>query len=191
MDLYHLTLYVHLLALIVAAGATAVMKLAMSRRARARTVGELLDWHNVMLGTSKLFPMVLAVFVLTGSSMLSMTTLHVWSTGFVVAGLVGVAFLLVSGIFLGTKGKAMKGMLEEMVRQHGADHPAPKMVPPPVLSALPMINTFVALAVAFDMVTKPTSIPMSLAIVAIGAVLGLVVALKPRARVAAETASAA
>jgi hypothetical protein len=171
MDLYHIVLFLHILTLVVAAGVTAVTKLATGRRARARTVGEVLEWHTVLMSASKLFPVCLAAFVITGSYMLSIAHLHPWSTGFVVAGLVGVVLLLVSGVFLGTKGKALKQMLEEMAKK-GADQPAPRLVPPPVVAALPLINTGVALSVAFDMVTKPASIPVALGVVAIGIVLG-------------------
>jgi hypothetical protein len=190
MDLYHLTLFVHILAVLVAAGATAVMKLAIGRRSRARTVGELLEWHTVLINTSKLFPMVLATFVITGSYMLSMTQTHIRSTGFVVAGLVGVALLLMSGIFLSVKGKALKQMLDGMVASNGPNHPAPKLVAPPIISALPLINTGIALSVVLDMVTKPASIATALLVVAGGIVLSAAIALRPRARVSAEQAAA-
>jgi hypothetical protein len=190
MDSYHIILFVHILTLLVAAGATAVMKLAIGRRARARTVGEVLDWHNVLMATSKLFPICLAAFVITGSYMLSVNRLNVWSTGFVVAGLVGVALLLVSGIFLATKGKALKQMLEGLGAKNGADHPAPSLSPPPLVAALPLINTGIALGVAFDMVMKPVSIPIALSVVAISVVLGAVAGMR-RPAPAAERVPAA
>src|SRR6185312_5538506 len=56
MDALHVTLYVHIMALVVAACAATVVKLAIGRLKRARTVAEALDWHNVMTSTSKLFP---------------------------------------------------------------------------------------------------------------------------------------
>src|SRR5262249_59903617 len=120
MDIYRIIVFVHLFTLLVAAGATAIMKLAIARRTRARTVGEVLDWHNVLMATSKVFPMCLAAFVITGGYMLSVNRINALSTGFVVAGFVGVAFLLVSGIFLGTKGKALSQMLEGLAKK-GAD----------------------------------------------------------------------
>jgi hypothetical protein len=175
MDLYHITLFVHILTLIVAASATAIVKLAIGRRARARTVGEALDWNSVLNGTAKLFPMCLAAFVITGGYMLSVNKVPIWSTGFIVAGLVGVALLLVSGVFLATKGRAVTQMLEEMATR-GADQPAPRLVPPPVVAVLPTVNTGIALSVAFDMVAKPTSIPIALSVVAIGIVLGVATA---------------
>ena len=70
MDRYHIALFVHIIAVMVAAGATAVSKLAVGRRARAKTVGEALDWHNVLAAASGVFPLCLAAFVLTGFYML-------------------------------------------------------------------------------------------------------------------------
>jgi hypothetical protein len=180
MDIYRIIVFVHLFTLLVAAGATAIMKLAITRRTRARTVGDVLDWHNVLMATSKVFPMCLAAFVITGGYMVSVNRINAFSTGFVVAGLVGVAFLLVSGIFLGTKGKALGQMLEGLAKK-GADQPAPKLAAPPFIAALPIINTFVALSVAFDMVTKPTSVPIALSVVAVGIALGAVVGMRPAA----------
>jgi hypothetical protein len=187
MDLYHIVLYLHIVTLLVAAGATAVVKLAVGRRGRARTVGEALDWHNVLMAGSKLFPICLVAFVLTGSYMLSVTHLA-WSTGFVVAGLTGVLLLLVSGVFLGTKGKALKQVLDGMATK-GLDQPAPKLVPPPFMAAMPFINSGLALGVAFDMVTKPVSIPIALSFIVAGIVLGAVVGLR-RPSPAAESAPA-
>jgi hypothetical protein len=177
MDRYHVTLFIHILALIVATSASAVVELAIVRRDRARTLGEVLDWHNVLMSTARVFPICLATFVITGSYMLSITKVHVMSTGFVVAGLVGAGLLLVSGVFLGTKGKALKQILDEMAKQ-GADQPAPKLVSPPLVAALPVINTGIALTVAFDMVTKPASIPVALGVLAIGIVLSVAASMR-------------
>src|SRR6185436_14627463 len=108
MDLYPLAKYVHLVALFVAAGVTAVTKLAAGRRMRARTVGEALDWHNTLMSAAKLFPICL-VLALTGGYMLSV--LHVsMSSGFIVAGVLAIVWLFASGAFLGVKGGALKGV---------------------------------------------------------------------------------
>ena len=177
MDSYHIALFIHISTLVVAAGATAVTKLAVSRRMRARTVHEVLDWHNVMMSAAKLFPMCLAAFFITGAYMLSVTHQNVWSTGFVVAGLVGVALLLASGVILGTKGRALKQMLEGMAKTAG-DHPAPRLVPPPLIAMLPAVNTGIAMGVVFDMVTKPASVPLALGIIVIGIVLGAMMGMR-------------
>ena len=175
MDLYHFALFVHLIAVIVAAGVTAVTKLAADRRIRARTVGEALDWHTVLLSAARLFPICLAVFLITGGYMMSVVHVSAWRSGFILAGLIGVVLLLASGTYLGIKGKALKLALEKMVST-GADQPAPKLVPPRLVMTLPTVNTGIAMAVVFDMVMKPTSVPISLGVVAIGIVLGVLAA---------------
>lgn len=177
MDLYHLALFLHLLALIVAAGVTAVTKLAVGRRIRARTVGEALDWHGVLMKSARLFPICLLVFVITGGYMMSLVQALAWTTGFVVAGMAGVVLLFASGTYLGIKGKALGRVLAEMAAR-GADQPAPKLAPPPLVPLLPTVNTGIALAVAFDMVMKPASVPIALGIVVVGIVLGVLAAPK-------------
>jgi hypothetical protein len=184
MDLYPIAKYVHLVALFVAAGVTAVTKLAAGRRMRARTVGEALDWHSVMMSAAKLFPICLLVLAITGGYMMSV--LHVnMSYGFIVAGVLAIVWLFASGTFLGIKGGGLKRALEGMAAK-GADQPVPKMAPPAAVVLLPTLNTGVALAVALDMVAKPTSIPIALGIVAVGAVLGAFVAPKRPAAMAAQ-----
>ena len=190
MAAYHIALYIHILAVIVAAGVTAVTKLAVGRRIRARTVGEALDWHNVLMSSARLFPACLAVFVLTGGYMMSVIRVSVWATGFILAGLVGVVLLLASGIYLGTRGKALKLVLEG-IAANGADQPVPRMAPPPLVMVLPMVNTGIALAVAFDMVMKFTSVPISLGVVTIGIVLGALAAPRPPKAAMARSAAAA
>lgn len=189
MQIYLLAKFLHLLALLVAAGATAVSKLAAGRRARARTVGEALDWHSVLMSASKLFPVCLVVFAVTGGYMLSAAHVSM-SAGFIVAGMLGIVLLFASGTFLGIKGGALKGVLEQIASK-GADQPAPKLEPPAAVVLLPTINSGIALAVAFVMVTKPTSIPIALGIVAIGIVLGVLTAPKRPGSVAAQSAAVA
>jgi len=167
MDRYHVALFLHIVTLIVAASTTAVTKLAVARRLRARTIGEVIEWHNVLMSASKIFPICLAAFVITGSYMLSVANVHAWTSGFVVAGFVGVAWLLASGIYLAMKGKALKGVLENMAKA-GADRLAPKLVPRPLVAVLPVINSGVAIAVVFDMATKPSSVPVALLVIGAG-----------------------
>jgi len=177
MDAYHIALFVHIITLIVAASVTAVTKLAETRRSRARTVNEALDWHNVLLSSANLFPVCLALFVITGGYMMSITHLIIWSTGFIVAGLVGVLLLLMSGVFLATKGRALKQRLEGMAKA-GGDQPMPALVPPALVAMLPTVNTGIALSVVFDMVMKPASVSAALGIIAIGIVLGAMIGAK-------------
>jgi hypothetical protein len=183
-DLYPIAKYVHLVALFVAAGVTAVTKLAANRRTRARTVGEVLEWHNTLMAAAKLFPVCLLFLALSGGYMLSVLRVSM-SSGFIVAGVLAIVWLFASGAFLGIKGGVLKGVLEEIASK-GADKPAPRLVPPAAVVMLPTINTGVALAVALDMVSKPTSIPIALGIVAAGAVFGFLAAPKRLASAAAQ-----
>ncbi len=189
MDRYHVTLFLHLLALVVASGTTAVTKLAASRRGRARSVGELREWHNVLVSAAKLFPVCLVVFAATGAYMLSLSQTAALSTGFVVAGMVGVALLLVNSVYLGTKGKTFGQMLDALAAR-GENNPPPVFVPPALVATLPVVNTGIALSVAFDMVTKPASIPLALGIVGLGIGLGAIAARPPRRAAAARTSRA-
>jgi hypothetical protein len=172
MDAYHIALFLHIVTLVVAAGATAVTKLAVGRRIRARTVGEALEWHNLLMPASRLFPICLVVFVITGGYMMSVIHVNFWSSGFLVAGLVGVALLFASGTFLGIKGNALKQILEQAAKQ-GSERPVPRLVPPPLVVMLPVVNAGIALSVVFAMVTKPASVPVALGVIGIGAVLSV------------------
>ena len=169
MDAYHIALFLHIVTLIVAASATAVTKLAVGRRIRARTAREALEWHELLISTSKLFPICLAAFLLTGAYMVSVAGARAWSSGFVVAGLIGVTLLLGSGTYLGLKAKGLKIVLQT-IASRAPDMPAPRLAPPPLVAMLPLVNTGVALAVVFDMVTKPTSILVALGVLAAGIV---------------------
>jgi uncharacterized membrane protein YuzA (DUF378 family) len=109
--------------------------------------------------------------------MLGVTHASVWSSAYVVAGLTGVVLLLASGAFLGAKARVFRDALAGMARQ-GLDRPAPKLVPPRLVMVLPAVNTGIALAVVFDMVTKPASVSVALAILAAGIALGAASALR-------------
>jgi len=177
MDIYHIALFLHIVTLIVAASVTAVTKLAATRRARARTVADALDWHNVLVSSSRAFPVCLVAFVATGAYMVSVAAPGAWASGFVVAGLVGVLLLLASGTYLGVKGKALTRLLESIAAE-GADRPAPPLVPTPLVAVLPVVNTGIALSVVFDMVVKPASVTAALGIIAAGVVLSAAIGRK-------------
>src|SRR5689334_9710453 len=179
MDAYHIALFLHIVTLIVAASATSITKLAVGRRIRARTAREALEWHELLISTSKLFPICLAAFLLTGAYMVRVAGAGAWASGFVVAGLVGVTLLLGSGTYLGVKAKALRAVLENIASK-APDAPAPRLAPPPLVAMLPVINTGVALAVVFDMVTKPASVVAALGVIAVGIVACGIVARRQR-----------
>lgn len=176
MNWYRLTLFTHLLTLIVATAATAVTKLASGRRDRARTVGEMLEWHRILTSAAAVFPICLVVFTASGAYMLGVARVSA-SAPFAVAGLIGVVLLFASGTTLGIKGKGLRQMLEAAAAKD-ADQPAPRLAPPFLVTALPTINTGIAIAVVFAMVIKPATIASALAILGAGIVLGLIPALR-------------
>ena len=191
MDAYHIALFLHIVTLIVAASATAVTKLAVGRRIRARTVREALEWHDLLISTSKLFPICLASFLATGAYMVSIAGARAWSAGFVVAGLVGVTLLLGSGTYLGIKAQGLRQLLAGMASKT-PDAPAPRLAPPPLVAMLPLVNTGLALSVVFDMATKPASISVALVVIAIGTGASALIAWRQRpAAVAARSVARA
>jgi len=189
MDAYHIALFLHVVTLIVAASATAVTKLAVGRRIRARTVREALEWHELLVSTSKLFPICLAAFLATGAYMVSVASGRAWAAGFVVAGLVGITLLFASGTYLGIKAKGLSQVLANVARKT-PDAAPPKLVPPTLVAMLPMVNTGIALAVVFDMVTKPVSVVAALTVIGVGIGLSAFVAWRQRPRAAYGSAQA-
>jgi hypothetical protein len=178
MDSYRIALFLHVITLVVAASSSAVTKLAVGRRIRARTIAEALEWHSLLVSASRVFPICLASFVITGAYMVSRAGSHAWASGFVVSGLVGVAFLLGSGTYLGIKGKGLQQVLEKLAKD-GADRPVPKLIPPRLVAMLPVLNTGVAFGVVFDMVTKPASIALGLAVLVVAAAISVASATRP------------
>lgn len=173
MDSYHIALFVHLIALIVAAGVTALTKLAATRRQCARTIGEVLEWHDILMSAARFFPVCLVLFIASGAYMLGVSRAPAWTSAWVVAGMVGVVLLFASGAFLGARGRAFRAMLAGLA-SHGAERPAPRMAPPVLVAALPSVNTGIAIAVVFDMVIKPSSLAVALGVIALGIGLGAV-----------------
>jgi len=190
MDAYHIALFLHILTLIVAASATAVTKLADGRRTRARTVGDALEWHRLLVSSARLFPICLVLFLATGVYMVRVSGSGAWSSGFVVSGFVGVALLLGSGTFLGIQARGLERMLEQ-IASRSADAPAPSLHPRALVRMLPAINTGIAIAVVFDMVTKPASTGLALAVIALGIVASAAMVVRGRSGIAADSDSVA
>jgi hypothetical protein len=74
--------------------------------------------------------------------------------------------------------------------KNGGDQPPPKFTPPLIVAAIPKVNPAIATAVAFNMVLKPTSIPVALTVLVVGVVIGLLLAIREHAPVAEEARAA-
>lgn len=151
---YQVALFVHFLALIAAVVAATLVHFADGRRTRARTVREMLEWHNLLQASAKVFPVSLVLLVGSGTYMIVAGALRAWSSGFVVAGLTGSVILLVTGATLAAKGRAITTRLQQLVDQ-GRGGDAPDLPPDRALSLLQRVPDGIVLGVIFDMVAKP------------------------------------
>src|SRR4051812_10188000 len=101
MDAYHIALSVHLIALMCASGASALVHFAETRFQRADNPGEALQWLKFTGNVAKVFPIAVITLFLTGAYMTAMFGVWTWGAGFVQAGITAVVLLMASGATLG------------------------------------------------------------------------------------------
>lgn len=167
MTAYQAALLVHLLALLAATSASALVHFAARRKAQAAGLREALEWGKVVATTARIFPIAVVTLVASGAYMTAAR--WGWRTGWVEAGFAGSLLLLVSGAILGTRGAAEGRAAAERLREAGHDLPndaRPELLP--VL--LGEANTGLALAIVVVMTLKPALLP-SFLLLAAGAAL--------------------
>jgi hypothetical protein len=172
---YQIALFFHLLALFAAFGASTVIHVSMLKIRGASSGHEALGWLSVAHALSRVFPVALAALVGTGAWMLH--DAWSWSSGFVLAGLTGVALLFVSGA--GVEGGRARKVAAALAAR-------PSSLPgvyvrDAVWWCASWANTGVALAVAFAMVVKPST-GGAFAALAVGAAAGGIVGFVVRGR---------
>jgi hypothetical protein len=143
MTIYQIALLIHLLALLAATAASAIIHFAAGRRAAATTLGESVGWGRLMGKTARVFPIAVVTLIATGGYMVSGHWR--WDLGWVQAGLTGAVLLLGSGAVVGRREaiRARAGLTR--LRQAGPD--APNDGPPGRVEALlGHANTGLALA---------------------------------------------
>lgn len=183
MHAYQLALFVHLLALLAAIAASALVHYSLLRLRRAETAAEALPLIGTCHRVSPAFPIALLALVATGAWMVH--SAWSWSAGFVDAGLVGAAFLFASGAVL--EGGRAKNIAAALA---GGAHPS-DVVHDPVLWAANSGNTGLALAIVFVMATKPSA-PIAFVALAVGLAIGAGVGLalrRPTAPVGEQVAA--
>jgi hypothetical protein len=169
-DGYHIALFLHLLALVAAGSASAVTHLAEGCAQRAATVHDARQWHMRAGKAARTFPAVIVVLLLTGGYMISRTGGVTWRDGWVAEGIVASVLLFVVGGVLGGRARAVG---RAMAAQDGS---APStMHRDPVAQRLAWMNTGMAIATMFVMVTKLALAGAFIAL-AVGAVLGIAIA---------------
>ncbi len=187
MSAYYLFLYIHLVALVAASATSAVVHLAQARARSSASVAEIRQWLALGGSAARLFPVATLTLLATGVLMVASHGPWSWSAGWVDAGLVAVAFLLMSGPVLGARGKRIGRSLAclspgEVERARGLLHD-------PTAGALSWLNTGMALGVVFAMAAKP-GLPGSLAALLVGAGGGVGLYLASERKAAVSRAAA-
>src|SRR5689334_15446354 len=95
MDAYRIVLFLHFCALLGAMGAGSAAHLAQARMAAASTPAEARTWARLLKKLARVFPLALLALLLTGAYLVH--DRWTWDLGWVDAGLVGIALLLVNG----------------------------------------------------------------------------------------------
>jgi hypothetical protein len=169
-DGYHIALFLHLVALVAAGAASAVTHLAEGCAQRAATVHDARQWHMRAGKAARAFPVVIVVLLLTGGYMLSGASSAAWRDGWVIEGIVASVLLAASGGVLGGRARAVGRAMATL------DAKAPStMHRDPLAQRLAWMNTGVAIATMFVMVTKPALAGAFIAL-AVGGVLGIAIA---------------
>src|SRR5581483_6650804 len=113
-DAYHITLFVHISAVLAAAAAASLAVFSGGRYVRARSHDDAHAWLDLNGKISKTFPVVLVVLLLSGAYMVSLTGGAYWSTGWVRTGITAIVVIFAVGGFLGARHKALERRLDAM-----------------------------------------------------------------------------
>ena len=168
---YQIALLVHLLALLSATAASAIVHFAAGRRAAAPTLRQALEWARLTGAAARVFPFAVLTLLASGSYMVGVAGRWSWGAGWVVAGIVASVTLLASGAVLGKRGAAA-GRAGGARLQAAAGRDLPNDAPPDRVTAIiAEANTFLAIAVVAVMTLKP-GLVVALATLAVGWAIG-------------------
>jgi hypothetical protein len=149
MNGYHIALFIHLLALVAASAAAAIVHFADGQGQRAVSPDEALRWQDLVDVAARVFPAAVVTLFATGIFMMYQAG-WMWSAGWIVAGALGAVTLAVVGRILGMRGA---GRRREIVRAREESRPV--SASPALDEALSWGNTGLAIGIVFVMVTKP------------------------------------
>ena len=187
MDAYHLTLFVHLCAVITAGAAASLAVFTGGRYARALSYDDAHAWLELNGKVTITFPIVLIVLLVSGSYMVTLTGGGYWATAWVRTGITAVVTIFAIGGFSGKRHKALERRLADMtdVQRHAQPFHPPR---DPLLAVLPWVNICFALGVVFLMTNKPSvanTVTIAIASIAVGLLIGYRTLAKGRAAAAA------
>jgi hypothetical protein len=111
MDAYHVVLYVHICSLLLAIAAAGALVTCLFGLRASRTLAEAAPWGMTAGKVGRLFPV--AILGLFGSGAYMTSHFWSWSTGWIVAGIVGLVVLAVQGPGVGERtGKQLEHALK-------------------------------------------------------------------------------
>ena len=168
MTAYQIALFIHLLALLAATAASAIVHLAAHRRAAAPTLRNSMEWGKLMGSTARVFPIAVVALIATGLYMVAGR--WSWTTGWVDAGLGGAILLFASGAVIGKRGAAEARA--NVARLQQAERELPNdTAPDRVAAVLSEANTWLALSIVLIMTLKP-ALAGSIGVLAAGWAIG-------------------
>lgn len=159
MNAYSIVLFVHLLALLVAAMASAVAFYAALQLRNARTLPDIARWGRVVGAVTPAFPV--ASLTLLGSGAYMTQDQWNWTTPWIDAGVAGLALIAVCGAGVeASRGRTLKRELMTA----GMSPRARRLQRDPYAWSAKMTTLTLMLAIVFVMVTKPGATGSFLAI---------------------------
>jgi hypothetical protein len=167
MTAYSITLYIHLLALVLAMATASLVTFAMLQIRSAETIPEIARWGGLIKKIVPAFPVAAIGLFGTGAYM----TQHVWSwsTPWIDAAIAGLVLLMVAGDGVsGRRGRA----LEQELKANGLTDRARRLQCDPAGWSAHMTTLTVTGAIMFVMTTKPDTAGSTAAIV-VGVLAGV------------------
>lgn len=184
MQAYSIVLFVHLLSMLLAAGAAALSFFAALQLRGAASGPDVVRWGRLAKAVAPCFPIATLLLAGTGAY-LTQTRWH-WTSPWIDAGLAGLVLLFVCG----SRVEASRARaLAREVRRSGMSPRARALLRDPVAWSAKTTTVALTVAIVFVMVVKPSGLGSALAIV-LAVLLGPVAAL-PFWRVRDERGAAA
>ena len=179
MTLYAVTLFVHLLAVVAAFSATAIIHLGLVRMRKAERANDARDALMLAARAAKAMPIVALLLLLTGALMTE--NRWSWTTPWIDVSLGGL--ILLSAIGGGVLGKRMRALGPQLGRAGDGqlDAALASQVRDPALWIIAQLPPLLAIGVMFVMTTKP-SIGLGIIEILVVVALGLLAA-APTSRV--------
>lgn len=161
MPAYPVVLFVHLLALLLATGASALAFFAALQMRGATDPADVSRWGRLVKAVVPCFPV--ATVLLAGSGAYMTQTQWHWTTPWIDAGIAGLVLLVVCGP--GVEARCGRA-LEREVRAAGLSPRARALLRDPLAWSAKLTTLTLMVAIVFVMATKPKALGSGLALVA-------------------------